>query len=381
MGDRPDVRAVSTAALADHPDEGSSPPTMIVFIYGTTAEAIKLAPVIRRLRERGVSTQQWVTMQHTEALTTAMEQLGLGAPDQVIAHGAGGKPLRGSADVVRWGTSVMSWLRKNRKRIASTLPANTVIVVHGDTMTSVVGAWIAKRMGFDCAHIEAGLRSGNWRHPFPEELDRRIVGTMATVHYTPSMEATHNLRKRSNVVYTHGNTALDAVLDHGTRDTADDELYGLVLLHRFEFISNSQLVDDTLGVLGSSTVPLRLIVDAYNRETLERLVAGRGDRIQIIPKLRHDEFVAALENAAFVVTDSGGIQAETALLGVPTLIHRKTTEQGEGIGRNIVLSEWDLDRLRSFLTDYDSLRHEPNRPEHSPSDVIVADLLSRGYGD
>lgn len=355
---------------------------MIVFIYGTTAEAIKVAPVIRRLRERGVATQQWVTMQHTEALMTAMEQLGLGSPDQVIAHGAAGKPLRGMRDVVRWGMTVLNWLRKNRKSLAATLPENTIIVVHGDTMTSVVGAWIAKRMGFASGHIEAGLRSGNWRHPFPEELDRRIVGTMATVHYTPSLEATRNLQKRSNVVYTHGNTALDAVLDHGTRVGHGDDPYGLVLLHRFEFISNNQLVDDTLAVLGSSDVPLRLIVDAYNRETLERVLASHGtQRIQIIPKLRHDEFVAQLENAAFVVTDSGGIQAETALLGVPTLIHRKTTEQGEGIGRNIVLSEWDLDRLRAFLSDYSSLRHEPDRPERSPSDIIVADLISRGYAD
>jgi len=355
---------------------------MIVFIYGTTAEAIKLAPVIRRLRERGVATQQWVTMQHTEALMTAMEQLGLGTPDQVIAHGAAGKPLRGTGDVVRWGMTVLGWLRKNRKRVAATLPKNTVIVVHGDTMTSVVGAWIAKRMGFDCAHIEAGLRSGNWRHPFPEELDRRIVGTMATVHYTPSIEATENLKKRSNVVYTHGNTALDAVLDHGMRAAGTDGPYGVVLLHRFEFISNSQLVDDTLEVLATSEVPLRLIVDAYNRETLEKMLANQGgDRITVLPKLRHDEFVALLENAAFVVTDSGGIQAESALLGVPTLIHRKTTEQGEGIGRNIVLSEWDLGRLRSFLRDYESLRHEPDRPERSPSDIIVNDLISRGYAD
>lgn len=355
---------------------------MIVFIYGTTAEAIKLAPVIRRLRERGAPTQQWVTMQHTESLVTAMEQLGLGTPDQVIARGAAGKPLRGTADVVRWGMSVLGWLRKNRKAVAASLPKNTVIVVHGDTLTSVAGAYIAKRMGFDCAHIEAGLRSGNWRHPFPEELDRRIVGTMATVHYTPSAEATRNLQKRSNVVYTHGNTALDAVLDHGARDASSDDPYGVVLLHRFEFISNSQLVDETLAALTASPVPLRLIVDAYNRETLERLLASQGgDRIEIIPKLRHDEFVALLENAAFVVTDSGGIQAESALLGVPTLIHRKTTEQGEGIGRNIVLSEWDLGRLRSFLDDYASLRHEPDRPERSPSDLIVADLISRGYAE
>ncbi|CAM5508555.1 UDP-N-acetylglucosamine 2-epimerase [Leifsonia shinshuensis] len=354
---------------------------MIVFIYGTTAEAIKIAPVIRRLRDRGVQTQQWITMQHTEALVKVMGQLGLGEPDIVIAHGAKGRPLRGSKDVLTWGTTIAGWLRRNRKRLKATLPENTVIVVHGDTMTSVVGAYIAKRLGLPCAHIEAGLRSGNWRHPFPEELDRRIVGTMATVHYTPSEEATRNLAKRKNVVYTYGNTALDAVLDHGDQAGAADDPFGVVLLHRYEFISNPQLVDDTIASLQQSPVPLRLIVDVYNRETLEKSLAkSGGDRITIIPKLSHDAFVEMLKSASFVVTDSGGIQAESALLGLPTLIHRKTTEQGEGIGRNIVLSEWDLGRLTGFLSDYESMRHGLERPEHSPSDIIVDDLIARGYG-
>ncbi|WP_290471628.1 UDP-N-acetylglucosamine 2-epimerase, partial [Leifsonia sp. 71-9] len=215
-----------------------------------------------------------------------------------------------------------------------------------------------------------------------EELDRRIVGTMATVHYTPSEEATHNLHKRDNVVFTYGNTALDAVLDHGEQAGDEDEAFGVALLHRFEFISNPQLVDDTIAALQQSPVPLRLIVDVYNRETLEKSLAkSGGDRITIIPKLSHDAFVELLKRASFVVTDSGGIQAESALLGLPTLIHRKTTEQGEGIGRNIVLSEWDLGRLRSFLTDYESMRHALDRPEYSPSDIIVADLISRGYAD
>ena len=355
---------------------------MIVFIYGTTAEAIKLAPVIKRLRARGNVIQQWVTMQHTDALEKVMGQLDLGEPDLIIARGANGRPLRGSRDVVRWGVSVAGWLRRNRRRLKQSLPADTVIVVHGDTMTSVVGAYIAKRLGVPCAHIEAGLRSGNWRHPFPEELDRRIVGTMATVHYTPSQEATQNLAKRDNVVYTFGNTALDAVLDHGETEGTTGEPFGVALLHRFEFISNAQLVDDTLAVLQESPLPVRLIVDVFNREALEKaLQKTGGDRIQIIPKLSHDEFVELLKQAEFVVTDSGGVQAESALLGLPTLIHRKATEQGEGIGRNILLSEWDLSRLRTFLVDYESMRHELERPEFSPSDIIVADLVSRGYAD
>jgi UDP-N-acetylglucosamine 2-epimerase (non-hydrolysing) len=354
---------------------------MIVFIYGTTAEAIKLAPVIRRLRDRGAQTQQWVTMQHTEALTGVMEQFGLGAPDRVIANGAGGKPLRKRADVIRWGTTVLRWLGRNRRSLLAALPPNTVVVVHGDTITSVAGAYIAKRLKVASAHIEAGLRSGNWRHPFPEELDRRIVTTMATVHYSPSLEAVRNLGDRPNVVHTHGNTALDAVLDHEVADIAPDERYGLVLLHRYEFIGNGSLVEATLRALLASPVPLRLHVDAFNAEILEQAVARLPEgRITVVPKLRHDAFVRSLKGAEFVVTDSGGVQEESALLGLPTLVHRRATERGDGIGRNAVLSRWDIESVGAFLAGYASLRHEPARPERSPSDVIVADLMLRGYG-
>ena len=87
-----------------------------------------------------------------------------------------------------------------------------------------------------------------------------------------------------------------------------------------------------------------------------------------------------LKSARFIVTDSGGIQAEAALLGVPTLVHRKTTEQSEGLGENILLSEWDSARLSEFLRNFETYRRPVRRPTESPSDIIVDDLVARGYG-
>lgn len=353
---------------------------MIVFIYGTTAEAIKLAPIMRRLSARGVPYEQWLTMQHTEALRRILPQLGLPEPDRIIADGNKGKPLRRTSDVFGWIWQVFGWIRRNRASIKRSLPANTVIVVHGDTMTSVVGAYIAKRLGVACAHVEAGLRSGNWRHPFPEELDRRIVGRWAHVHYTPSEVATANLNGKSNVVHTFGNTVIDAVLDHDEVALEPGDRYGIALLHRFEFISNEQLVKDTLRTIAeASPVPIRLLVDAYNRETLERVLTGFGDKIAIEPKKSHDEFVIFLKHADFVITDSGGVQEESALLGIPTLVHRVATERHDGVGRNVVLSGWDQTAVRAFLESYEDYRFPTQEPAVSPSEVVVEDLVARGY--
>ncbi|MBA4246749.1 MAG: hypothetical protein C0444_00425 [Microbacterium sp.] len=356
---------------------------MIIFIYGTTAEAIKLAPIARRLMERGVPFEQWLTCQHTESLTRMIPELGLPEPDRIIAYGNGSAPLGSSRDVVRWLWTIWRWVRAERRGLRASLPAHSIIVVHGDTLTTVVGTWIARRLGLPSAHVEAGLRSGNWRHPFPEELDRRIAGRLATIHYTPSEEATANLAGKENVVYTHGNTVIDAVLDHAVDAPSERDPVGVVLLHRYEYLSNRELVEETMRVLAAeSPLPLRFFVDAYARETIPGLLAAAdGGMIQVQDKLPHEQFISLLRRASFIVTDSGGIQAEAALVGVPTLVHRVTTEQQEGVGENIVLSGWSSSALTDFLKSFEQYRRPAMRPPHSPSEIIVDDLARRGYAE
>lgn len=353
---------------------------MIIFIYGTTAEAIKLAPVIRRLNANGIPYQHWVTQQHTESLRKAIPELGFTPPNEVIANGYRGKPLKSPVQMLGWGFDVLRWSLRNIRRIRKSLPEHSVVIVHGDTMTTVLGTFIGRRLKVPVAHIEAGLRSGNWRHPFPEELDRRIVGRFAHIHYVPTDEAARNLAKQSNVVLTHGNTAKDAVRDAAGDSAAVTESYGLVLLHRFEFISNAALVTETLRTLDRhSRMPLRLIVDAYSRDAIEQTITELGlTKFTVMPKLEHSQFVAALRAASFVVTDSGGIQQEAAVFGIPTLVHRKVSESREGIGTSALLSGWDQQTVADFLARSDDYRVVDLDPGASPSDIIVADLIERG---
>lgn len=356
---------------------------MIIFVYGTTAEAIKIAPVARRLEAQGVPYQQWITQQHTEALRKAIPELGLTPPDRVIANGWRGKPLKSPLQMVGWAFDVVAWSARNLRSIRRGLPDGSVVIVHGDTMTTVLGTFIGRRLRVPVAHVEAGLRSGNWRHPFPEELDRRIVGRFADIHYVPSQEAADNLAGKPNVVLTHGNTAKDAVKDAAASvaDTTDDAQFGLVLLHRYEFISNAALVRETLQTLDESTpIALRLIVDQYSRAAIEQTINELGlTNFTITTKLEHGQFVAMMKSARFIVTDSGGIQQEAAALGVPTLIHRVVTEGREGFGGSAVLSGWDQNVVREFLESYEGYRRTDVDEGASPSDIIVADLVARGF--
>lgn len=354
---------------------------MIIFVYGTTAEAIKIAPVARRLSEKGISYQQWLTNQHAHELTDVLAGLGLKKPDRIIVDGINGQPVKTVPDTLRWMARIFGWMLRSRSKLKRELPANSVIVVHGDTVTTVIGTLIAKALGLPAAHIEAGLRSGSIRHPFPEELDRIIVDRLANIHYTPSLEATNHLRKRKNIVFTHGNTAIDAVLDHEIEDDDSRHQYGVMLLHRFEFLTDENLVMKTIDAISETAeVPIYFFADEHGQALFAKAMRqGTDGNIKLQAKLPHDEFTKLLRNADFVVTDSGGIQAECALLGVPTLIHRKSTEQDEGVGENLILSMWDIDTLRDFLKDYTRFRRPVMEPEHSPSELIIEDLRVRGF--
>lgn len=354
---------------------------MIIFVYGTTAEAIKLAPIIHRLIELRIPFQQWLTLQQASTVLNALQDLEIPEPDIVITNGVKGKPLSSSWDTAKWLFSIYKWLMENRKRLKQQIGKNSIILVHGDTLTSVVGSLIAKSLGSKIGHVEAGLRSGSWRHPFPEELDRRIVGKLANVHYAPSEEAVKALGNRSDIIFTHGNTALDVMQKRIYKEDKSDLSFGLVLLHRFEFLNNSKLLNETIETLStSSPLSLTVVVDDHAKSVIQEAVnRTNSDNLFLIDKLSHQEFLRLSKKAKFVVTDSGGVQEEMAFLGTPTLVHRKATERSDGLGRNVSLSNWSTASLVNFLQNYEDQKHPPLKLKFSPSDIIVNDLRKRGY--
>jgi len=354
---------------------------MIVFVYGTSAEAIKIAPLARRLDALGVPYQQWLTMQHGSKLLISSKKLGFSEESVVIPNGSGGNSLQSPLSALKWIVAMFFWITRQRRTLRKTLGANSLIIVHGDTLTTVMGTLFAKILRIPSAHIEAGLRSGDWRNPFPEELDRRIAGIFATIHYVPTEEAVKNLKHKKNVIYTHGNTVIDAVEDAEEAQGGQRDPYAICLLHRYEFLSQPEQINQTLQTIsGLSPLPVKLFVDDFSGGVLaEYLTDDITKKITPLPKLDYVDFVNELRGASFVITDSGGIQAEAAQLGIPTLIHRKATEQFEGIGENIVLSKWDQGITENFLRHYSDYVRPPMVREYSPTQIILEDLESRGF--
>ena len=364
---------------------------MIALIYGTTAELVKLAPVHRRLSDRGCIPLLWCTAQQFDELPEATRLLGMPEPDLMIAKGAGGRSLRTTVDVARWLANVMSTSAARRRTMRAALRSDGLepcVLVHGDTMTTVLGAVIGRTLRAQVGHEEAGLRSHDWRNPFPEELDRRIVGRIANIHYAPGQVEVSNLRRaRGSIVVTNGNTVRDSVgmvpanIDPDVGPLPVD--FGLVSLHRIELLQDERFAA-TLRALRASSLkrPLVMVYDPVTDEQLDR--QGLHDlfddvHFRRIKKLPYFRFVSLLRRATFVVTDSGGLQEECAFIGKPCLVHRVKTERSDGIGTNARLSGMDVAELERFLASPDALANAaPVGQADSPSDLIVADLVKRG---
>jgi UDP-N-acetylglucosamine 2-epimerase (non-hydrolysing) len=362
---------------------------VILVVFGTTGELIKLAPVLLRLDDRGAPYVLATTGQQVEQIPSFLEQFGLRQPDIWLARGANGRDLRVSSDIPGWLARVTrSWVRERRalRRTLRGGPGRPLVLVHGDTMTTVLGSMMGRTVRATVAHIEGGLRSYDLRHPFPEELNRKLATAVSRIHYAPGAWAAANLR-RGEVVDTGSNTIRDSlalVADEPPAVALPDAPFGVVSVHRFELLNHRRLLTETVDILAEAAArtPLLFVDHPVTAAALERFrLADRFDGVSFrrVPRLRFFDFVRVERRSAFVVTDSGGSQEECYYLDLPCLVHRVKTERREGLGENAVLSEMDAAVLRDFLADPARFRRAAPLVPASPSDVVVDDLERRGF--
>jgi UDP-N-acetylglucosamine 2-epimerase (non-hydrolysing) len=245
---------------------------------------------------------------------------------------------------------------------------------------------IGRSLRTTVAHIEGGLRSYDLRHPFPEELNRKLATALSRIHYAPGAWAASNLRS-GDVVDTGSNTirdSLELVSEGEPTIAVPEEPFGIVSLHRFELLNNRKLLTDTIEVLADAArrTPLLFIDHPVTIAALDHFGLARHfdtSTFVRIPRLRFFDFVRVERRSAFVVTDSGGSQEECYYLDLPCLVHRVKSERREGLGENAVLSGMSSDVLRDFLDDPTRFRRTSTLSPASPSDVIVGDLERRGF--
>jgi UDP-N-acetylglucosamine 2-epimerase (non-hydrolysing) len=361
---------------------------LIAFIVGTTAELIKIAPVVHELRAKGAQPEIWFTAQHTTEVPDTLADLGLPDP-QVWLAAPSGTGLTSPKQVPGWAWRIARRTVRARADLRDRLGSDGhpgLVVVHGDTFTTLYGSIIGRLLGARVSHVEAGTRSGSLLSPLPEEANRRLAAHLVDLHFAPTQREVDNLsRSRGVVVNTQANTVIDAIrLAMDRTDEAARSGVGVVTLHRFELLQRPEKFAEVLTALQRYSQKLPLLYLAGGPER-ERIAQGGLDRLfdderfQLRPKARYLEFLPILARAELVVTDSGGLQEECAYLGVPCAIHRERTERHQGLGENIVLTGMQVPALESFLDDYQSYRRPSALERFHPSRTIADTLQVLGY--
>jgi UDP-N-acetylglucosamine 2-epimerase (non-hydrolysing) len=365
---------------------------MIGVVYGTTGELIKLAPVLSRLRDMEAPTMTLCTGQQVEQIPAMLDEFGLSQPDLWLSRGHGGRDLERPAGVPPWLARIVSTFARRRRELRARLTSpreEPLVLIHGDTLTTVVGALLGRILHIPVAHVEGGMRSGDWRNPFPEELDRLIAARLARTHFAPGARAVANLRAmqvRGEIVDTGANTIGDTI--KMVPSTAIDlelpqEPFGLASLHRSELLMRPSVLRATIGCLreASRSRPILFVDHPVTAAAIAAhdLDSMFDERLRRIPRQRYFKFIALLKASIFLLTDSGGSQQECAQLGHPCLVHRTVTEHEDGMGGSVVLSHMDLDVVSAFLRAPESFARSPRESEHAPTDVIIDHLESRGY--
>jgi UDP-N-acetylglucosamine 2-epimerase (non-hydrolysing) len=315
-----------------------------VFVVGTRAQLIKVAPVIVRCEQLGQSPLLLLTGQHKETMQDILQEFGVRS-ERRFAVGDGERSTVGG---------LLAWLPRALLGVTAALRAcaresgSPSVVVHGDTLSTFVGALAGRLVGGRVFHLESGLSSGRLFDPFPEEITRRLVFRLAHVALCPGPDAVDYMRRnhpRCEVIDTGGNTILDSVMLARRARPAppSDGRHVVASLHRFQNIFDRRRFLALVAMIEALAVavPVHFVLHPATRKRLES--EGLGDRLSSLPlltlspRLGYADFLVLAGSAACVITDGGSNQEELAALGVPTIVMREHTERPDGLGRNALM--------------------------------------------
>ena len=307
----------------------------VLSIFGTRPEAIKLSPIILELNkyQERVENLVCVTAQHREMLDQVLEWFRIEPHYDLNLM----QPNQGLDDFASQALVATSKVLKEVQP--------DVVLVQGDTTTTMMAGLAAFYQRIPVGHVEAGLRTRNRYNPFPEEINRRLTSTLATYHFAPTDRAADALRIEQipdENIFITGNTVVDALLMTIKRQVdlkldfkLEDRCLILVTAHRREsfgapFESLCLALRDLVERNSEVEIVYPVHLNPNVREPVERLL-GQQPHIHLIEPLRYEQFVHLMSQAYFILTDSGGIQEEAPVLGKPTLVMRETTERLEAI--------------------------------------------------
>lgn len=331
----------------------------ILVVFGTRPEAIKMCPLVKRLKkEQCFQTIVCVTGQHREMLKQVLDIFSV-FPDYDL-------------NIMRVNQSlydVTEYVLRGMKEVLCREQPDLVLV-HGDTTTSLAAAIAAFYQQIPVGHVEAGLRTYNLKAPYPEEFNRQCVGLIADFHFAPTNISKDNLLregKNPDTIYVTGNTAIDAlrttiVTDYQNEilEWADGSRLILLTAHRRENIGKP-LYDIFYGIkrVLDEFKDIKIVYPVHQNPKVREItqeVFGKHEQIRVIEPLDVVDLHNLMNHSYLILTDSGGIQEEAPALGKPVLVLRNTTERPEGLNAGtlkLVGTDPDIitKEFRRLLTD------------------------------
>lgn len=306
----------------------------VMSIFGTRPEAIKMAPLVKELESREeIENIVCVTAQHRQMLDQVLHTFSI-TPNYDLNIMKQGQTL---VDIT---TKALQSLDEVIKEVKP-----DIVLVHGDTTTTLAGSFAAFYNQVAVGHVEAGLRTYDKYSPYPEEVNRQVTGVIADMHFAPTETAKGNLLKESKkeeAIYVTGNTAIDALkttvkedYTHPVIESLGNDKMILLTAHRRENLGENMhnmftAIKNILDEFKDVQVVYPIHMNPLVRETAKE-VFGDNNRVHLIEPLEVLDFHNFLNKAHIIMTDSGGIQEEAPSLGKPVLVLRNTTERPEGV--------------------------------------------------
>jgi len=354
----------------------------VLTIFGTRPEAIKLFPLLHALRgDARFASRVCVSAQHRALLDSVLELAGV-VPDHDL-------------DLMRPDQSLDALTAALLTGLGGVMDAEKPdwVVVQGDTATAMCGALAAYYRKIPVAHVEAGLRSGNIHHPWPEEVNRKIIGTIAALHCAPTETAAAALLAENvapTTVHVTGNTVIDALHWVTGRIAAEPGLatglaavearfagkriVGVTSHRRENFGGGLEGIAEAVRRLAARS-DVALIFPVHPnpnvRAVMNAALAGLPN-VALIEPLDYPDFARLLDICELMLTDSGGVQEEAPALGKPVLVMRETTERPEGVAAGTAML---------VGTDADTIVREANRLLDDPAAYAAMARAHNPFGD
>lgn len=353
-------------------------------VFGTRPEAIKMAPLALNLAaDERFDAKVCVTGQHREMLDQVLDLFEL-KPDYDLSIMKPGQDL----------TDVTTAILQGLKPVLAEVKPD-IVLVHGDTATTLAASLSAYYQQIPVGHVEAGLRTGNIYSPWPEEANRKLTGALTTLHFAPTATSKQNLVREGiadESIHVTGNTVIDALLDVVAKLDKNQQLQAgfqqqfdfldankrlvLVTGHRRESFGGGfericQALADTAKKHPDVQIVYPVHLNPNVREPVNRLLQGIGN-VHLIEPLDYLPFVYLMNQAHIILTDSGGIQEEAPSLGKPVLVMRDTTERPEAV---------DAGTVKLVGTDVENITQSLDQLLNDPEAYNTMAFAHNPYGD